>query len=398
MPRVLYLSYDGLTDPLGQSQILPYLCGLTDRYSITIVSFEKEDRFNRFGDAIRALCVSAGLIWKPLKYHKYPPVLSTLYDLWWMWRLTVKLNRTDRFTFLHCRSYPPALIGLWLNRKHQTKFIFDMRGFWADERIEAGLWNMKNPLFKMIYSFFKRSERSFLTKSSYTVVLTVAAHHVLRQWQVTRPIQVIPCCVDLTLFNPARFDAQKRHEIRRTLGINDTDFVIGYVGSLGTWYQYAEMVKFYKALKKARPNSRLMFITPDVERVERDDDLIVLSAIRQQVPEYLSIWQASICFISPTFSKLGSSATKVAEVMAMGIPLVVNSGWGDAEMIVEHYHAGVLVHAFSEVEFAGAAVSLTTGDFKSERIRQVAIDYFSLDKGIKKYREVYGALSVSSHE
>jgi len=25
--RILYLSYDGLTDPLGQSQILPYLEG-----------------------------------------------------------------------------------------------------------------------------------------------------------------------------------------------------------------------------------------------------------------------------------------------------------------------------------------------------------------------------------
>jgi len=25
--RVLYLSYDGLTDPLGQSQILPYVKG-----------------------------------------------------------------------------------------------------------------------------------------------------------------------------------------------------------------------------------------------------------------------------------------------------------------------------------------------------------------------------------
>ena len=29
--RVLYISYDGMTDALGQSQVLPYLCGLAQR-------------------------------------------------------------------------------------------------------------------------------------------------------------------------------------------------------------------------------------------------------------------------------------------------------------------------------------------------------------------------------
>ena len=42
---VLYLSYDGMSDPLGQSQVLPYLAGLTRRgHRITLVSFEKNSR------------------------------------------------------------------------------------------------------------------------------------------------------------------------------------------------------------------------------------------------------------------------------------------------------------------------------------------------------------------
>ena len=43
MKRVLYISYDGLTDPLGQSQILPYLQHLAkESYQFTILSFEKK--------------------------------------------------------------------------------------------------------------------------------------------------------------------------------------------------------------------------------------------------------------------------------------------------------------------------------------------------------------------
>ena len=43
MKSVLYISYDGMTDPLGQSQVLPYLKGLSNRgHRITILSCEKQ--------------------------------------------------------------------------------------------------------------------------------------------------------------------------------------------------------------------------------------------------------------------------------------------------------------------------------------------------------------------
>ena len=38
--RALFLSYDGMTDPLGPSQVLPYLVGLAARgHRITLISF-----------------------------------------------------------------------------------------------------------------------------------------------------------------------------------------------------------------------------------------------------------------------------------------------------------------------------------------------------------------------
>ena len=52
--KVLYISYDGMTDPLGQSQVLPYLLELCKAgYSFTILSFEKKQRFQREASIIR---------------------------------------------------------------------------------------------------------------------------------------------------------------------------------------------------------------------------------------------------------------------------------------------------------------------------------------------------------
>jgi len=40
--RVLYISYDGLMEPLGESQVLSYLKGLSKSYQIYLLSFEKK--------------------------------------------------------------------------------------------------------------------------------------------------------------------------------------------------------------------------------------------------------------------------------------------------------------------------------------------------------------------
>ena len=46
MKKILFISYDGMTDPLGQSQVIPYLSGLTKfGYGFTILSCDKPEKF-----------------------------------------------------------------------------------------------------------------------------------------------------------------------------------------------------------------------------------------------------------------------------------------------------------------------------------------------------------------
>ncbi|MEI9956314.1 MAG: hypothetical protein WDM90_08440 [Ferruginibacter sp.] len=49
------------------------------------------------------------------------------------------------------------------------------------------------------------------------------------------------------------------------------------------------------------------------------------------MPLLLSLSQFSVFFIKPCYSKQSSSPTKHGEIMAMGIPLITNSGVGDVE-------------------------------------------------------------------
>ena len=71
-----------MTDPLGQSQVIPYLAGLTKYgYSFTILSCEKPERFVRYRNYVETLLKPYGIKWAFIPYHKKPPVISSAYDL-----------------------------------------------------------------------------------------------------------------------------------------------------------------------------------------------------------------------------------------------------------------------------------------------------------------------------
>ncbi len=417
---ILYLTYDGLTDPLGQSQILPYLHGLADKgHDITVISFEKLSEFKAKENkkAEKLMAKSQKLKAIQLKYHKSPPVLSTLYDLYLLQRAVKKVLKTQQVDIIHCRSYVTSLIGLWAKRRFGTRFIFDMRGFWADERVEGRLWNLKNPIFRAVYLYFKRKEKEFLLESDATISLTSSAKAEIEQnlnssKQLNKStnqqinISVIPTCADIELFNPEKVSGLATKQLRKNLGIDKDDFVLLYLGSLGTWYMLDEMLDFFEKLKTDignRKECKFLFLTRDQEilkasikkRGVQENDIIMTSCTRQKVPEHIAICDASIFFIIPTYSKKASAATKMGEVMAMGKPVITNTGWGDVETIIPETGAGVLVNDFSQTGYLEPINKFGKMQFDEKAISQHAIRLFSLSMGIDQIDELYSKVMDS---
>jgi glycosyltransferase involved in cell wall biosynthesis len=79
--------------------------------------------------------------------------------------------------------------------------------------------------------------------------------------------------------------------------------------------------------------------------------------------------------------------------MAMGIPVITNSGVGDVEMVVNKYESGYVVKDFSDHSFQGVIEHIETGnDFNKELIRVGAKEFYSLDTAISRYLKVYRAV------
>lgn len=404
--RVLYVSYDGMTDPLGQSQVLPYLIGLSKLgHSFVLVSFEKVNRFESNRKMISDLCSKNNIEWVPLMYTKKPPILSTLWDVYKMNRKIKALHQANSFDLVHCRSHIASIGGERLYKRMGVPFIFDMRGFYADERVDGNLWNLKNPLFKMVYNYFKKKEKQFLSSSMYSISLTEAGADIIRSWKgfENTPLKVIPCCADLDFFKADNVSIEKLDLWRTQLNIQKSDFVLSYLGSIGTWYMADEMLMFFSRLLNVYPNAKFLFITPDskesilnfAKKHEVPIEAIrIIQAKRGEVPELLLLSKISLFFIKPLFSKKSSSPVKMGEILSMGIPVIANKGVGDVDAIIEKSGCGILVEEFNTNSYDQAIK-------KIDKILKDPIDvfhkasetYYSLEKGIEAYNEVYRTLN-----
>lgn len=398
---VLYLSYDGMTDPLGQSQVLPYLKGLSNEgYIIHLVSFEKPVRFKEHRKHISDICKSSNIFWHPQDYTPNGGLMNTLKQVRKMNKVAFYLHQKHQFDHTHCRSYISALIGLKMKRKKGVKFIFDMRGFWADERVEGEIWSLSNPIFNNIYKFFKRKEKQFFSEADYTISLTENGKNEIESWSFFKDnkprIKVIPCCVDLNLFNSNIITVQQQEDIKSKLNIDSKVFILGYIGSIGTWYMLSEMLDYFIVLKEHLPNAKFLFVTGEkketiiaqaTKKGISELDVIVHSSLHKDVPLYISIFNSSIFFIRPTFSKKASSPTKQGEIMAMGIPLICNEGVGDTDEIVLKSSAGAVVPTCTNESYQQLFDHPVI--FDKEKTMNGAEKYFSLEEGVKRYLSVY---------
>lgn len=405
--KILYVSYDGMTDALGRSQVIPYLIGLSAKgHTIHIISCEKSKIPREETLEVEQILKENGISWSPLPFSTRPPWISKILDVLKIKNLSRKLHLRENFDVVHCRSYIAALAGLDLKLKYGVKFVFDMRGFWANERIEGDMWNLENPVYDYIYKYFKRKEKEFFIHADAVVSLTHNGKGVIRELfgeSVAARTTVIPCCVDTRFFSRENLPREKASALRKELGIKKDDLIISYLGSVGTWYMTDEMLLFYKKLKSRFPHARFLFISGDspdfimkkahLHAID-ETDIIVSRAPRKLVPLYLSLSAVSIFFIRPVFSKRASSPTKQAEIMSMGIPLICNTGVGDTDMLFSDEKVGLVLKDFSDEQFNRAIDSMESVlKLNPDEIREKAVKVFNLDDGVNSYDAIYHSIT-----
>jgi glycosyltransferase involved in cell wall biosynthesis len=380
--RALYITYDGLLDPLGRSQVVPYVLGLAERgVDIDVVSYEKPDRLRtpRLRQELTAELTRRRVKWAPQSYHRRPRLPATLWDVLGGARVTGSLAKQSRPDLVHCRGEVPMVIARWARLPSRSRLLLDVRGFFSDERVESGSWAKGSVVDRVV----RRIEAHNLARADGIVVLTEAARAALRaRRDPLPPHRVIPTCVDLKVFAPHVPD-------------RPPDFGLVYCGSLGSWYMTLEMMAFARIAAQWIPG-RVLFLTPDAQAAARGGMSPDWAEVRSVEPREVAHWlrrtRALFFFIRPTPAKRASCPTKLGEALACGLPVACNRGIGDLDGLIERQGVGVLVDAFTDEAYSRAALRLSRllkDPTLPARCRALAELRFGLEAGIQAYESLY---------
>jgi len=402
--RVLYVSQTGMTEPLGQSQVVPYLLGLARAgFDIDLVSFEPEDATAGMIERVRQQLGDHGIAYSWLQRRRAHDVLTKARESMKGLMQLVPRALVRRPRLIHARATIAASIAhLTARLVPGARMLFDCRGLVADEYVDFGHWQRGSFRYRLL----KTVEMGLFRRADALVVLTDRLRRWLRDEArlvgERTPVEVIPCCVDVARF---ALPAEARQASRARLGAGDR-FVLGYAGNLNSWYCDEQMAELFAAIRRRRPALFAIYTRAEPTRLRQalarrgvaDGDVYIAPVASSAMPESLAAADGAVSFAEPRFSKIASSPVKVAEYLAAGLPIAVNRGVGDQDALLRAEpsllaDAGAMEPA--ELERAAAALLAAADDgTTTARARALASARFSLDAiGVARYRQLYERLA-----
>jgi glycosyltransferase involved in cell wall biosynthesis len=389
--RTLYLTRNGLLEPLGQRQVLAYLRGLSADYEITLITCEKAadwfdaDRMKN----VRVVCERIGILWLPQRYRRRPRLLAALVSLAHMFWVSWRSVRRGGMHLIHARSYLPAAVAWAVSRLAGTPFIFDMRALWPEEMITAGRLRRGS----LVHHVITTIERVCLRDAAAVVSLTQAAvvhlRHVYPEELNNQRVIVIPTCADLDRFAPVASE-YSGHRVHGCIG----SVLSGWfrLDWLAEWIDLAANLDsdvIFDIVTRDDADQVRTALDPKLRLGER---LRISARLPEDMPEAVREHDLSVMFFTEGLSKVGSCPTRMAEILGCGRPIVTNAGVGDVAHIINKYRVGVLVEGPEPQQMSKALSELEGLLADSElgaRCRMAAEEVFSLEAGTEAYRRLY---------
>ena len=389
--RVAYVSYDGLLEPLGASQVLPHVVGLAERgFDMGVVSFEKDEDLrdeNALGE-VRARLSSHGVDWTHFRYHRRPTLPATAYDI----AVATRHLRQIRPQVVHARSYVAATMASLGTRKGDGRLLFDMRGFWIDERIEGQGWDPEGLKARQ----GRRVEQALLARADHVVHLTDAGRAALHGGCGPGPGRhsTIPTCVDLERFSvPA-----DRPSLRVKLGLPPKGPVLIHSGTLGARYQIGRTLDIGRRFAE-RSGGSFVIVTRDLEGVSRRAaemgvPAVIRSASPGEMPEWIAAADFGLALVAPGPAGVASAPTKVGEYLASGLGVVATRVGDLAAQLGRARYSRVIGPGAGGDEIVNWLLSQPSAGPREDESRLLAERYYDLSDALDAYEEIYRSLGA----
>ena len=402
MKRLLYLSVDGLLEPLGFSQVVRVIEGLAARgWRYDVISLEKRKDLT---DPVRVHAVETRLAkahirWTRLEWNEAGGASAAASNLGALTSTALRRVRQGGLDALHARSYVAATAAqaVWLATR--TPFVFDTRAYWIDERLEDGKW-FTTPVRLGVA---RGLEHQLFACAAGVVTLTELQAQDVRSGQFgplgERPVVCSPTCADYDDFARRPLDAclAVPADLRARL---DGTRVLGLIGSLNRSYCVDETLRLSRLVLERDATAQVLVLsgqgeawTQAANRAGLDPRrLLIRRAHHDDMPQWLSLIDWGLLLLVPASrAKRASMPTKLAEFFAAGVRPVQSGCNDEVSQWVRRAGSGLSLDSLDEQTLTQAADAIVRRHASSELdlARERTRAHFSLEHGIRRYDELW---------
>lgn len=369
-----YLTHDSVSEGIGVSQVLAYVEAIAAAgVDVHLHSFEKSEP----SATARARLDEAGVRWTPHDFGR-PGAAGGV------GRVLAGARAVRGADLVHARSDMAAasvmLAGV-------DRWLWDVRSLWSDQRIALGALRAGSPEHRVL----QRIERAAARRAGAVVTLTDAVVPKLEQRHgvpLRTRTEVIPTCVDLDRFTAAPPPSGPPRLL--------------LAGTLNAYYDVPLMARFAQ-VGRQRAGAELDVLSPggtpwDALLTQAGAHRAVAAPADMPARVAASSAGLSVCRTDAGVSLTAAMPTKIAEFLAVGRPVVVNPGLGDADRLVRKGSVGVVLedHSDAGLERAWDELEALLADPETpDRCRALAQDHFSLQRGVEQLLRSYSRLSAS---
>ncbi len=386
-----------MSEPLGKSQVLEYLKYLSEEYEMYLHTFEK-DTSEKTINEIQSIMDGYNIKWSYQPYDNKFGLFSTIGQMLSSSITVYRKVKVNRINIIHARSNIPALIALITKYLTGVKVIFDIRGFQIDEKAEIGRLKKGG----LLYKFLKKIELLAYKRSNAIVSLTENAKQLISNVTNEEKIVVIPTCANKDVF---RFSPDESFKLEN--GYSLTDRVIIHAGTVTNWYDFDSELLLVKQLMEKDSKIHFLilnkgehsFISKKVEMYNIEPSKVkIKEADFYQMHKYLSIADASIFIIKPTFSKRASAPTKFAENLCCRLFSITNNNIGDMDAFIIKYPEVGFSFELDEIKnnidglSSEIIMKLQSSDKESKQYQELYDSHFTNELAVIRYSNLYKKL------
>ncbi|MFC4292480.1 glycosyltransferase [Sphingorhabdus arenilitoris] len=310
----------------------------------------------------------------------------------------VSLLRNARPDILHCRSYLATYMAHeWrMASGLDYKIVFDSRSYMADEAIQRGRWTEGSA----DHLFWRQTEAQMLQQSdAVTVVSEPMRQRFIGMGAHPDKVHLIHLNVDPPKAVPSVNEVQS---------VEDRGPLFCYCGYLDykTWHHPNNIWRIFNQIAKLRADARLLVITKSSHAMLKADLIAKGYEKLMDRIEFTSAETSSDCvrimqncdagllaYLTPQTPlefemAKGVFATKTAEYLYAGIPVLVSGVCGGAADFVTTHDVGIAYDAEDQLKLADIARLLT---MKSEtaRLTGLANEKFNVKRNAERLVSIY---------